>query len=220
MNNQTILSTFESFIDDTLDQSIEISLAEQARYELEIELKLQASTKLDTSQTSQVGGTYITPYPLVSDILVPKGTIIYVGTDQYIGIPFQDREFYKGIPFRWYADLNGGNFYLTGTQALAQTITFPYITKGTAIDATTATSLKWPDGTHILIPMQMAKMWFAIDQGDKARAWDDRWEKFFEQTKQQLVKWDQEWKLAMLGASTPYGAEAPMQEENRINLNR
>ncbi len=221
MDNATILSTFETFIDPgTLEQSIELSLANQAKGELETELKLQITQALDISQTSIVGGNYLTPYNLASDILVPLSPIIYVGQMQYKGAPFKDRVRYQNAPQRWFADLKNGLFYLTGTQAQAQTITFPYISKGNDIDASSDTSLTWPEFTHILVPMQMAKMWFAIDQGDKERAWDDRWGAFFEQTKQALIAWDQQWKLADIGGQTPYGYDAPLEKENRVNIDR
>jgi hypothetical protein len=207
MTNEDIFDSFETMIDDTLDSTMAASLAEQARIKVEIELKLQVSKKLDTSKTTTAGGTYLTAYALQADVLVPAGQRIYVGNTPYIGIPFEDRMAYKDSSGFWYVDLLNNNLYLTGTQVGGQQITFPYITKGTEISADEAdadvTVLKWPNGLHILIPMEMAQIWFAIDQGDKARAWDDRWGAFYKITKNSLIDWDAAWKLAAIGGSTP-----------------
>jgi hypothetical protein len=220
MNGSTILSTFETLRDETLDQGIELSLANQAKGELSTELRLQCDRKLDVSQTSVVNGTYTTSYTLVADILVPASHIIYVGTDQYTGVPFEHQILKKDDPYHWFVDLANMKFYLTGTQPQAQVITFPYVTTGTDIAADNNTVLKWPTFTHLLIPYQMAKIWFAIDQGDKERSWDDRWSSHFEQLKSALVAWDQQWKLANIGGSTPYGQDGSDYLENRININK
>jgi hypothetical protein len=203
MTNAVIFSTFEAFIHETLDRSIEVSLAEQARIELETELKLQISKKLDTANTSTVGGTYLTPYAMQSDVLVPAGERIYVGLDPYIAIPFEDRVLYKDTNGFWYFDQANNNFYLCGSQTLAQTITFPYITAGTSIADNTNTVLKWPADFHILVPMRMAQLWYAIDAGDKARSYAPEWLAFYKQTKNNLIDWDAQWKLTAVNNSTP-----------------
>jgi hypothetical protein len=217
MTNQEIITTFREFVGDALDTAVEFSLANQARMELETELKLQVSKKLDTSQTTTVGGTYTTAYTLHADALVPAGTVIYVGETPYTGIPFEHRERYKNRSNYWYMDLFNSQFYLTGTQSQAQTITFPYITKGTDIADNSNTVLKYPSGLHIIIPMHMARIWFAIDAGEKGRSWLPEWEVFYQRTKRALISWDQAWKLASIGESTPYG-ESYIPSENTINL--
>ncbi len=217
MTNQEILTTFREFVGDQIDSAVELSLANQARIELETELKLQCSKKLDTSQTTTVGGIYTTSYTLHADALVPAGTIIYVGEVPYTGVPFEHRERYKNRSGYWYVDLFSGTFHLTGTQNEAKTITFPYITKGTDIAANDTTVLKYPSGLHIIIPMHMARVWFAIDQGEKGRSWLTEWELFYQRTKRAIISWDQSWKLASIGESTPYG-ETAINSENAINL--
>lgn len=207
MTNEEILDTFETFVDDSLDSAVAIALAEQARINIEIELRLQCSKKLDTSKTVSSGSTYLTAYTLPTDVLVPASPYIYVGTDRYTMIPFEQRELYKDITGYWYVDLLNGNFYLTGTPTAGQTITLPYITSGTAIADDDTTVLKWPTGTHILIPMKMAQLWYAIDGGDKSRAWDDRWGVAYAVSKNSLIDWDAQWKHAAVGGVTPYGEE-------------
>lgn len=217
MTNTEILTTFETFVGDALDQTIELALANQARMEIDLELKPRCALRLDTSNTTVAGQTYTTSEALPTDILTPAGTIIYVGDVPYTGVPFEHRERYKNRANFWYADQYNSVFYLTGTQASAQTITFPYITKGTDIANDTSTVLKYPSGLHIIVPMHMARTWFAIDAGEKGRSWLPEWEVFYQKTKRALISWDQAWKLASIGESTPYG-ESYQPGENNIDL--
>jgi hypothetical protein len=217
MTGAEILTTFETFVGDALDPAIEVSLANQARAEIETELKLRCMLRLDTSQSTTAGQTYTTSKALPTDILVPLGTVIYVGETPYTGVPFEHKEMFKNRTNYWWADLYNSTYYLTGTQASAQTITFPYISKGTDIANDTATVLKYPTSLQIIIPMHMARTWFAIDAGEKGRSWLPEWEAFYQRTKRALISWDQAYKLASIGESTPYGGSG-YASENSINL--
>lgn len=217
MTGAEILTTFEEFVGDSLDTTIALALANQARMEIDLELKPRCALRLDTSNTTVAGQTYTTSEALPTDILVPAGTIIYVGDVPYTGVPFEHKERYKTRANFWYADLYNGLFYLTGTQASAQTITFPYITKGTDIANDSSTVLKYPTGLHIIVPMHMARTWFAIDAGEKGRSWLPEWEAFYQRTKRALISWDQAYKLSAIGESTPYG-ESYQPGENNISL--
>ena len=208
MTNEDIFATFETFIDDTLDRTLEVSLAEQARLELETELKLQCSKKLDTSQIANPGDTYLTAKNLPTDILIPCGNRLFVGTqpNPYKGIPIEQREAYKNLAYYWYFDLLNKKFYLCGSVNTPQAITFPYITIGTSIvDDNNPAPMQWPSGFHILVPMKMAQLYYPIDAGDKSRSWAPEWIQFYNTTKQRLIDWDHAWKLAALGNETPYG---------------
>jgi hypothetical protein len=217
LTNNEILTTFREFVGDSLDSAVELALANQAKTEIDTELKLRCMLKLDTSQSTTAGQTHTTSKTLASDVLIPAGTIIYVGETPYTGVQFEHRERYKNRSNFWWADLFNGSFYLSGTQASAQTIIFPYIATGTAITASDTTVLKYPTGLHIIIPMHMARIWFAIDQGEKGRSWLPEWEAFYLRTKRALISWDQAWKLASIGESTPYG-EIYQPGENNIDL--
>ena len=219
MTGNEILTTFEEFVGDSLDQTIELSLANQARLEIDTELRLQVLKRLDTGSTVSSGNTYTTSYTLATDILVPASHRIYVGEEEYTGIEFENRERYKYQTGFWYVNLYAGTYHLTGTPPAGQTITFPYITKGTDIAADSATVLKYPSQLHIIVPMHMARIWFAIDQGEKGRSWLPEWETFYQRTKNALINWDQQWKLANIGGATPYG-DIPRYGENVINTDR
>ena len=217
MTGNQIITAFREFVGDSLSSEIELSLANQARIELETELQLQCSKRLDTSQTVQSGNTYTTNYTLSANALMPAGNFIYVGTERFTGVPLEERELYKNETGYFYIDLYNSRFHLTGTPTAGQTITFPYIDKGTDIAADNNTVLKYPTGTHIIIPMHMARTWFAIDQGEKGRSWLPEWETFYQRTKKAIVNWDAKWKLASIGGATPYG-ERPRNTTDTLNI--
>jgi hypothetical protein len=61
MTDSAILQQYEDFLDgsNSLSQALEIQLANNARNRIETELKLEITKRIDTSQTTVVGGTYI-----------------------------------------------------------------------------------------------------------------------------------------------------------------
>lgn len=220
MTNEEILTQFEGLIDDNLDQTLEIQLANNAKNKLETELKLAICEKLDTSLTSTVGGTYTTAYTLQTDFLMLSKDIIYVGTALRTAIPLAHREAYKNDSSKFYIDYRQGKLYLCGTVAAAETITIPYLYTTTDIsDANlTSTSIIWPVRFHSLIAYEMAKIWFAVDQGDKSRSWTPEWTVIYNDSKGSLIDWDAAIKLSAIGGATPYGEDSSMRGENRINL--
>jgi hypothetical protein len=219
VTNQEILTQFEGLVNDTLDQTLEIQLANNAKGKLEAELQLEITKKLDTSNTSVVGGTYTTSYNLAADIFMPLDTI-YVGIKPRRAIPFERRELYKDSPDFYYIDWANNKFYLTGTTVLAETITFPYIYATTDISSgnLSSTSVVWPARFHSLIAFEMAFMWFAIDQGEKFRSFSADWQAAYQALKVAFVAWDQRLKLNAIASSAPYGDIAQMPGENRINI--
>jgi len=207
MTNAEILDAFETFVGDALDTTLQVALANMAKGRLEAELKLEITKKLYTSLSSTVGGTYTTQYALPNDILVPTGGVIYVGTTPRKAIPLEHREAFKNSPSHYYVDLRQSKFHLTGSIATAETITFPYIYTTAEIDDTSDTDVVWPSRFHLLIPMEMAKVWYAQDAGEKGRSWLPEWDVLYKTLKAGLVDWDTAWKLNAIGNSTPYGNE-------------
>lgn len=222
MTDQELLTQFESLTGDTLDQTLEIQLANNAKNKVETEQQLQILKELDTSQTSVVGGTYLTPYNLPATFLQPldHGTI-YVGTKRRRQVPYEKRLDYKDSSDYFYINYRTNQFFLCGTVTEAETITFPYLVATTDItDADlTGTTVTWPSRFHSLIPYEMAFMWFAIDQGDKSRSFAPEWLVAYQQLKNSLVAWDQALKLAAIDGATPYGAATPAESEDTINFN-
>ncbi len=217
MTDSEILTQFEGLIDDTLDQTLEIQLANNAKNRLERELKLLIHQKGRETNTTTPGQTYTTGVTLSTDfsMWVP----LYKGTQLLRPVPFKFRVAHRSSsPDRFYTDHRAGTFHLTGTQGTAATLVETYIYKTTDITAASVTAgtttLTWPD-FHSLISYEMAKMFFAIDAGDKARAWDDRWEAHYSLLRKAMVDWDADLKLQELDGSTSF-AEG-FDSENSIN---
>jgi hypothetical protein len=224
MTDAAILQMYAELADSqsTLSQVLQVQLANNAKNRLESELRLEATKALDTSLTAIVGGTYVTPYPLMADWFLPNHTI-YVGQDPYRQIPMERRELFRGNTGFFYVDARKRQLYLCGTQQQAQTISVPYfvatpdMTTATAQDGVTAT-VTWPDRFHPLLAFEMAQLYYAVDAGDKNRAWDDRWQAVYRDLRSALVAWDQQLKLAANAGSTPYGSETEhVSMENKIN---
>src|SRR5438552_1176391 len=142
-----------------------------AKGKLEAELKLEITKKLDTSLTSTVGGTYLTSYSLAAISYIELYDFIYVGTTRRDRIPLEHRLLYKDDSSKFYVNLAAGTLHLCGTVATAETITIPYVYDTPEITASDTTVVVWPVRFHMLIAMEMAKMWPAIEGGDKNRAW-------------------------------------------------
>ena len=210
MTDTAIIQQYEDFLDgqSTLSQALEIQLANNAKNKLETELKLQIHKKLDTSQTATVGGTYTTAYTLPADFFMGVGTI-YVSIYPYREIPFEQREMYRYTPRVYHINYSTNQLFLCGTNAQSNTITIPYFYVTTDITSSSitagTTTVTWPARFHSLIPMEMARMYYAIDAGDKGRAWDDRWQLAYQELKNQLINWDTQLKLSSNSFSTPYG---------------
>lgn len=217
MTNQEIITQFENFIDDAPDTTLELQLANMAKGKLEAELKLEITKKLDTSLTSTVGGTYLTSYSLSAISYIELFDFIYVGTVQRTRIPFEHRLLYKDNSSKFYVNLAGNTLHLCGTVATAETLTIPYIYDTPAIADDTSTVVVWPSRFHMLIPLEMARMWPAIEGGDKNRAWTAEWIAFYNQLRNALIDWDHSQKLAGIGNSTPYG-DTPTGGAYQINL--
>lgn len=223
MTNQDILTQFEGLIGDSLDQTLEIQLANNAKNKLETEVQPEILKVVDTSLTSTVGGTYLTSYNLPSSpaMLMPLDTI-YVGTTPRRAIPFERRIIYKDSSDFYYIDWKQSLFYLCGTIGTSQTITFPYLYATADLTAANvasgSTSIVWPARFHSLIAFEMAFMFFAIDQGEKFRSYSQEWQIAYNALKASFIAWDQRLKLNAVANSTLYGDMTDSPQENHINF--
>jgi len=194
MTGSQIISKFEELIDDTLDATLELQLANDAMHDIETEIRPEIIKKVSTSGATVQGQTYTTAETLPADFFLPtEDGVIYVGTTPYTPVPFSRYLEYKDAANRYWIDLANTRYYLSGTQGAANTITFPYIYDTT--DITTSTSPVWPSRFHSLIPFKMAEMFFAIDGGDKSRSWDDKFAQFYSNMLKGFRDWDAALKL-------------------------
>lgn len=217
MNNSELITQYQNLVDDAPDETLTLQILNTAKGKLETELKLEITKKLDTSLTSTVGGTYLTAYSLASISHRSLFDYIYVGTTKRTRVPFERRLEYKDDSSKFYVDLANNNLHLCGTVQSAETITIPYIYNTPAIAADDTTSIVWHSDFHMVLPLYAARMFPAIEGGDKKRAWDDRWTIFYNEIRNALIDWDAAQKLAAIGGATPYG-ESESYDPSAINV--
>lgn len=214
MTGQQIINRFHNHVSDALDTDYELELANDAMHEIEEDVQPEGLKKVSTVASTTAGQTYTTAIALPADFFYPCNEI-YVGTQPYTQVPFERAVEFRDVPNRFYIDHANASYLLTGTQASVQTISFPYYYA--TPDITLSTSPVWPTRFHSLIPMKMAQIYFAIDQGEKERAWDDRWGVYFQQRLNRFKDYDATLKLAAVDHSS-FVDGGYSDSENRINL--
>jgi hypothetical protein len=177
LNGQQVLDKFHNYVSDELDTDFELQLANDAMHEIEEEIQPEGLKKVNTSASTTAGQTYTTSVSLPSDFFAPCEEI-YVDTQVYTQVPFERAVEFRDVPNRIYIDHANAAYHLTGTQASAQTISFPYFYA--TPDITVSTSPVWPTRFHSLIPLKMAEIYFAIDQSERGRSWDDKWGAYYQ----------------------------------------
>lgn len=183
-------------VDDSLDPDFTLQLLNDAKNEVEQDIKPVGLLVVDTSRSTAVGQTYTTGIALPIDFLFPIG-VIYVGTIPYIQVPFEHAALYREAGNFFYVDLANSTYHLCTRQSSVQVITFPYYyATPELVESPTPTSPVWPSQFHDIIPLKMAQMFFAIDQGEKARAWDDRWGVYLEKRLSAFRDYDTKMKLS------------------------
>src|ERR1044072_3202685 len=193
MDGEAIIAKFHNYVSDELDPDFELALAKGAMHQSGEDGQPEGLKKVSTSASTTVNQTYTTAIDLPSDFFTSCKEI-YVGTTLYTQVPFERAVEFRNTPNRFYIDHANGAYHLTGTQASVQTISFPYFYA--TPDITLNTSPVWPSRFHSLIPLKMAELYYAIDQGEKDRAWDDRWSLYLTRRLNQFKNYDAQLKLA------------------------
>jgi hypothetical protein len=213
MTGQNIIDKFTNLVSDSLDADFALQLVNDAKNAIETELELEITKKLNSSSSTTAGQTSTTAITLPSDFFTPL--TIYIGTTPYTPIPFEHQQFFKDEAQRYWIDHANNHYRLTGTQGSAQTIYFFY--QYATTDLTTTTSPVWPTRFHSLIPLEMARQHWQIDQGERSRSWDDKFQADYLRAKNLMIQWDQKLKLAAIDSSA-YLDNSPFQSENRPSL--
>lgn len=176
---------FETLIDDTLDDDVTYQLMNHAKDEVELEREWEILKKLDSSQSANSSAK-----TLPTDFLSPIR--LYVNTQPYFQIPFEQKPLFANSGLRWYLDLVNSVYYLLG-QNISGTINLYYIYKTDDIAA--GTSPVWPSKFHKRIPFKMAELFFAADQSDRGNSWDDKWKVEATVLKNLMIDWDEAIKI-------------------------
>lgn len=187
-----ILVYFQSIIGDSPDQTTMLNFANQAKDSVEAERNWMFLKGENVSQNFNGGDSYLTPKTLPPDFRQTVDSGIYVGNDilAYLQLPFEDRRLFQdNVNHRYYIDIANNNFFICG-QPPAGIIYFPYIKQTNQLDLVSNNPV-WPNRFWPIIAYKMAILWYAYDQGIKARSWDDRWQLEFESMKAAMVRWDE-----------------------------
>lgn len=189
-----ILAQFEELIQDTLDQTTELFLLNEVKDTIETERAWAILTAKDTSQTANTGDTFETFKPLPSDFAMPSPRGIYVGSDliKYVQIPFESNIEFQAITYAYYIDYANNQYALCGSVSKSGTIKFFYRKTSPLLALTANGGSPWifPARFHPILPYEMAIKYFSVDQGDKGRAWDDRWSQFAARIREAMYSWD------------------------------
>lgn len=144
----------------------------------------------DVDQSITISGshTYLTPLALPSRYL--NTIALYCGDvrSPLKQIPFAQRLRFQEAIQRWYLKRKDSTFFICGKPVSGSVVNHFY----TAESADIATAVTWsfPTWAHMLIPIRAAKKFYAIDRGEKTRAWDDRWSAAEREIVQALTHWN------------------------------
>ena len=180
MTGADIVTMYQTMVRDTMDSVLEYQLLNVAKDRIEEERDWAFLKKLDASQTaSSALNTFPTDYS--------RTLKMCVNNQEYLEIPFEEQKVYANSGLRWYSDLAAGGFYLLGSN-LSGTINHFYARFTDPIISTT--SPVWPARFHALIAFEMAADYFTVDQGDRARSWDDKYEIKYQQLRNAMISWN------------------------------
>jgi len=206
-----IITKFEQMVEDVLDTDFTLQLLNDAKNEIEAEYAWEQLKKEQTISVT-AGSTLDTNYSLASDFafaisLYDSGYIVYNL------VPFEERRKRRDQQYAYVIDYANTNLQLLGQQSTAQTFYLYYISFSDDIAA--GTSWVFPDRFHYILPLKMAELYYAVDAGEKARAWDDRWSNQYERGLLLLKRWDAKMKLRAKKSSS-FNSYNP----KGVNLNR
>ena len=185
MLGSEIKTMYEGLIDDSPDEDLTYQLMNQVKNEIEENHIWQMLMKRDASNTAT---TKLVAKSLPSDFRSSVKLMIEDDTISYDQIPFESREQFEDQPRKWFLDFANSNFYLTGSLSELKTLYLYY--QYATDDIVAATSPVWPSRFHPLIAYKMAIKYYAIDKGEKGRAWDDRWTLFAREMLDSMIRWD------------------------------
>lgn len=197
MTAEDIQTQFEGIIDDSLDEDLELQFFNEEIDMLLSERDWEFLKKVDQSQSFNQGDNYLTLHNLPADFGRPSSKGIFVGNDMipYGLIPFEQRIRWKDITYRYYIDYANNQYAIMGG-AQPGVIQFYYIKFNSPLvykvdNEGVPTSPIFPVRFHPVVAYGAARKFFAVDQGDKSRSWDDRWDKYYTRIHDEMVLWDE-----------------------------
>ena len=196
MTGAEIITMAEGLVDDSFGDTLGYQLLNVAKNLIEEERPWEMLKKLDETKSRAVGDTIATTKTLPTDFRLPFKLFVGDEAGEYFLIPFEEKHRQQSAARKYLLDMANGVIRFTGTCTLAGTIHNYYIR--TTDDVAAGTSPVWPSRFHPLIAFKMAELFYPVDAGEKARAWDDRWNTVHTNLRSLMVGWDNALKLAAL----------------------
>lgn len=189
-----MITKFESMVDDTIDSTLALQLVNDAKNEIEgmiawEQLKRELIFSVNTGYTYATAAT-----ALPTRFALPVRMVEFSSYLPYDKFDYDDLHARVNAPYGYYIDLANGNLHLTGTGHTAKTMYFFYTTY--SADLEEDDTWVFPSRFHSVIPLKMAQLYYAVDAGEKGRAWDDRWNAEYERKVQEMYSWNDKLKLA------------------------
>ncbi len=182
MTGQSLKEFVEELVDDSLTDEAFLALVNNAKVKLEDEggRDWQILQLFETQSASNAAKTLPTGYIRTKQM--------YVNNQPYTQIPFSQKPLFANSALRWYLDIRNGLYYLLGTN-ITGTINHCYLK--VTDDITLADEIAtWPSRFHRVFGFEAAKLFYAIDQQDRVRSWDDKWNVEYQLLKNAMIDWD------------------------------
>lgn len=162
MTGEQLQTFLENLLDDAPDVTMEFQLLSQAKNIIERTYKPKILEKNDSSNTRSSGDTYLTMKNLADDFRSMNK--FYVGTQQYLPVPFNRRIDYRSTGLKYYIDYRNSQFAVCGAAGSGETISYFYQMKTTDLTEAnkSSTIITWPSEFHPLCAYVAAR----IQQGN------------------------------------------------------
>lgn len=188
MTGPEMVTMFNGFVDDKLNDDLIYQLFNNAKFEIEQEREWEALKDLDETQSIEAGHTYTTEKDLPTRFLTSMNVFVGDSRTPYEQIQFELRERYRDASNRWYLKLIDNKFFICGVPVVGSTIFFFFVKS--AADITDSVPWSFPTIGHPLIPIKAAKLFYPIDRIEKGRSYDDQWKVQEDLSRRGLHLWD------------------------------
>lgn len=202
MTGADIKAYADSLVQDTMPDAFFLGAVNSAKDIIEGERAWEFLKKLDTSETHSIGATVSTSHTLPTDIGEPLSVSIGTDTVSRNLISLSDSRNLRDQSGSYYIDWANSTYHFTGTEGTGGTVYFEY--KYATDDIAAGTSPVWASRFHRILAYEVAKLWFAQDQGERQFSWAPEMAHEAQRLKEAMVFHDERIKAqALNSAGTP-----------------
>lgn len=188
MNGSEMRTIFDELVQDvSMSDTMFYVLVNSTKDMIEAEYYWSVLESIDSSNTMPSGvGTISLPTRFLS---LQKA---YVGTREYIALPQNQNRLEKAGSYS--LDIANSNIRFAPIAQDAGLVVDLHYQKGTA-DITSLGTWDFPSRFHLILPYETAKRFYAVDNGEKGRAWDDRYDLFAKDLYKSMQNWNMDIQL-------------------------